>query len=251
MKLKEKLKNNKLTIGSWVTIGHHSIVEIMAEAEFEWLTLDLEHSPMDFETTQVMIAFIKSKGMNALVRVGKNDEWIIKRVMDSGADGIIVPMVNSREDARRAVDAVNYPPVGKRGVGLGRAQDYGTGFEKYKNWLKNDAVIIAQVEHIDSVNNLEEIISVNGIDGIIIGPYDLSASMGMAGEFDRPEVKAAIEKVRQICLKKKFSLGFHVIKPDHKLLQEKINDQFTFLAFSLDFFFLGEMARGEMGKVKF
>ncbi|NUM50649.1 MAG: 2,4-dihydroxyhept-2-ene-1,7-dioic acid aldolase [Flavobacteriales bacterium] len=250
MKLKEKLKQNKLTIGSWVTIGHHSIIEIMASAGFEWLTIDMEHSPISFETAQSLIATTKSYGLSSLVRVGKNDELIIKKVMDSGADGVIVPMVNSKEDAIKVVQSVYYPPKGKRGVGLARAQEYGIGFEKYKNWLNNSSVVIAQIEHIDAVNQIEEIISVEGIDGIIIGPYDLSASMGMPGEFDMPEVKDAINKVKQACVKNNFPLGFHVIKPEKKLLDEKINDGFTFLAFSLDFFFLGEKAREEMNSFK-
>ncbi len=250
MKLKEKLNQNKLTVGSWVTIGHHSVIEIMASAGFEWLTIDIEHSPISFETAQTLIATTKSCGLSSLVRVGKNDELIIKRVMDSGADGVIVPMVNTKDDAIKAVSYVKYPPVGRRGVGLARAQEYGIGFEKYKNWLNDSSVIIAQVEHIDSVKNIEEIISVPGIDGIIIGPYDLSASMGMPGEFDKPEVKDAINKVVLACNKNNFPLGFHVIKPDNNLLNEKINEGFTFLAFSLDFFFLGEKARNEMEKFK-
>jgi 2-dehydro-3-deoxyglucarate aldolase len=250
MKLKEKLKNNKLTIGSWITIGHHSVIEIMASAGFEWLTIDMEHSPISFETAQTLIATTKACGLSSLVRVGKNDELIIKRVMDSGADGVIVPMVNTKEEACNAVSYVKYPPKGRRGVGLARAQEYGIGFEKYKNWLEESSVVIAQVEHIDSVKNIEEIISVPGIDGIIIGPYDLSASMGMPGEFDKPEVKEAINKVVFACKKNNFPLGFHVIKPDNKLLTEKINEGFTFVAFSLDFFFLGEKAREEMTEIK-
>jgi len=249
MALKQKLQHNQLTIGSWVTIGHHSIIEIMAQAGFEWLTIDLEHSPISFETAQILIATTQAKGLQSLVRVGRNDEWIIKRVMDSGADGVIVPMINNKEDALKAVAAMQYPPIGTRGVGLARAQQYGQGFEAYKTRLKNETVIIAQIEHIEAVKNIEEIINVKGIDGIIIGPYDLSASMGMPGEFDKPEVKAAIEQVKAACLKNNFPLGFHVIQPNHELLQEKIKEQFTFLAFSLDFFFLGNKAIEEMQKV--
>ena len=250
MSLKQKLKNNELTLGSWVTIGHQSVIEIMASAGFEWLTIDLEHSVIELAVAQNLIGHIQAAGMKALVRVGKNEEVVIKRIMDAGADGIIVPMVNSREDAEQAVRFAKYPPIGKRGVGLARAQKYGTGFDEYKEWLKDESVIIAQVEHIDSVRNINDIITTPGIDGIIIGPYDLSGSMNVPGEYDRPEVKEALLAVEKACKAAGFPIGFHVIQPDYEKLKEKIDLGYTFLAFSLDFLFLGQKAREEMGRHK-
>ena len=189
MTLKEKLNTNTLTIGSWVTIGHQSIIEIMATAGFEWLTIDMEHSVIGLETAQHLIAHIQKHDMKALVRVSKNEEVIIKRIMDAGADGVIVPMVNSKADAEKAVNYVKYPPQGKRGVGLARAQGYGTKFEEYKTWLNDESIVIAQIEHIDAVNDIENILTTDGIDGIIVGPYDLISSMGFPGDFERDEFK--------------------------------------------------------------
>jgi len=248
--LKHRLVNNILTLGSWITIGHHSIIEIMASAGFDWLTIDMEHSAIELSEAQNLIAHIQANGMAALVRVGKNEEVIIKRVLDAGADGVIVPMVNSKEDAIQAVGYVKYPPFGKRGVGLARAQNYGIGFEEYKVKLSSDIVVIAQVEHIDSVNNLEEILAVEGIDGIIVGPYDLSGSMGKPGMFEDDDVIAAIKKVELTCKKLQKPLGFHVIQPDYREIEKKIEDGFTFLAFSVDFLFLGDKARVEMKKIR-
>lgn len=250
MNLKEKLTHNKLTIGSWVTIGHHSIVEIMATAGFDWLTIDMEHSVITLEKTQELIMAIQSKGVTALVRVGSNDELMIKQVMDAGADGIIIPMVCTKADAERAVKAVKYPPMGIRGVGLARAQNYGIGFEEYKNWLKKESVIIAQIEHKDAVKNIKDIISVDGIDGVIIGPYDMSASYGIPGELDSPILLDALKKVEAACGEANFPIGYHVIKPNHTEIKDKINLGYTFLGFSLDFFFLGDKARDEMEKIK-
>lgn len=249
MKLKEKLQLNSLTIGSWVTIGHPAVVEIMASAGFEWLTIDMEHSAIGFETAQNLITAMQLHGVTPLVRVGRNDDLIIKRVMDIGAAGVIVPMVNSVEDAQRAVANVKYPPDGARGVGLYRAQNYGTSFNEYKKFVKKDSIVIAQIEHIDAVDNIDGILYTHGIDGIIIGPYDLSASMGMPGEYDKPEVQKAIGKVEEACKRIGKPLGFHVIQSDSAKLREKIDSGYTFLAFSLDFFFLGDKAREEMGKV--
>lgn len=245
-KLKQKLKNNELTIGSWITIGHSSIVEIMAPLGFDWLTIDIEHTSIDYSTLQSMIQSIQFYDLPALVRVSKNDEVIIKRVMDMGADGIIVPSINSKEDAEKAVNFTKYPPTGKRGVGLSRAQKYGQGFDEYKEWLEKNAVIIAQVEHYSAVENIEEIITTAGIDGIIIGPYDLSASMGLPGEYDNPIVKEKIIHVEEVCKVRNFPLGFHVIDPNIYKFNEKISSGYKFLAFSTDFLFLSNKIKSEL-----
>jgi 2-dehydro-3-deoxyglucarate aldolase len=144
---------------------------------------------------------------------------------------------------------VKYPPIGKRGVGLNRAQKYGTGFVEYQKWVKDEVVIIAQIEHIEAVNNLEDILNTEGIDGTIVGPYDLSASMGVPGEYHLPEVKAALDKINEVTKAMNKPLGFHVIQSKIEFLQERIDQGYTFLAFSLDFFFLGDTARDEMAKL--
>ena len=248
--LKNKLRQNQLTIGSWVTIGHQAVIEILASAGFEWLTIDMEHSPISMETAYSLIAYIQGNGMQALVRVSKNEEVVIKRVMDCGADGVIVPMIKNAAEARQAVDFVKYPPFGKRGVGLSRAQKYGKGFQEYAQWLQNESVIIAQIEHIEAVQNLEAILNTEGIDGIIVGPYDLSASMGVPGQYHLPQVKAALDEVEAMTKKLNKPLGFHIIESDYSKLQPYIKRGYTFLAFSLDFFFLGDRAREEMEKMR-
>jgi 2-dehydro-3-deoxyglucarate aldolase len=248
--LKKKLQNKELSIGSWLTIPHQAVIEIMSTAGFEWLTIDMEHSPISIETIMNLIGHIQGNGMQALVRVSKNEEVAIKRVLDAGADGVIVPMIKNKEEAIEAVSFVKYPPLGKRGVGLNRAQKYGTAFDTYQDWVKNNAVVIAQIEHIDAVNNLEDIFSVPGIDGIIVGPYDLSASMGFPGEYDREDVKEALERIDIVAKKLNKPLGFHIVESDHSKILEKINKGYSFLAFSLDFFFLGDKARQEMNLLK-
>jgi 2-dehydro-3-deoxyglucarate aldolase len=247
--LKQKLLKRENTVGSWVTIGHQAIIDILAEAGFEWLTIDMEHTSIDYNEAQVLIGFIQSYGMAALVRVSKNEEVAIKRVLDAGADGVIVPMICSKDDAERAVSYVKYPPEGKRGVGLNRAQRYGFGFNEYKEWLSEHSVVIAQIEHIDAVKNIEAIISTPGIDGIIIGPYDLSGSLGIPGQYDEPVVKEALEKVEKACIRNKKSMGFHVIEPDGSLVLEKQKAGYNFIAFSTDFLFMGKKAVSEMRKV--
>jgi len=248
--LKKKLAGNQVTIGSWITLGHTAVAEVMAEAGFEWLTIDMEHSVITLDVAQQLMQVIEGHGVVPLVRVGENDPTLIKRVMDAGAYGVIVPMVNSAQDARRAVAAVRYPPSGTRGVGLARAQAYGMDFESYATTINEESVVIAQVEHIDAVNNLEEIISTDGIDGCIIGPYDLSASLGVPGMFADKRVTTAIERVETICHDNRFPLGMHVIQPDHRQLLDRMHQGYTFLAFSLDILYLGNTCRQELVRAR-
>ena len=240
----------KYTIGSWLTLNHFSIAEIMAEAGFDWLCVDLEHSVTDYFEAQQLIATIQSKGLKSYVRVGENNPLIIKRVLDAGADGIIVPSVDSKQEAIEAVRSVKYPPKGRRGVGLARAQKYGFGFDEYRDGKAKEISLIAQIEHINAINELEEIINVEGIDGTFIGPYDLSGSMGKPGRYNDKDVQQALERYEKIAMKYDKLIGFHVIEPDFNLITEKINKGYNFIAFSLDTIFLGKKVRYEMKKLR-
>lgn len=248
--LKNKLRNNELTIGSWIMMNDVMSVEVMALAGFEWLVVDIEHTSIDLKSTQLIINTIQANNIKALVRVSKNEEVVIKRVLDMGADGIIVPMINSKEDAKMAVEYAKYPPNGKRGVGLYRATKYGVKFEEYKKWVENELVIVAQIEHIDAVKNIDEILEVDGIDATIIGPYDLSGSMGYPGEFERDDVKEAVATVLEKCKAKNMPSGFHVVDTNPKKLQEKIKEGCTFLAYGIDYFFMRDAVIDGMRKVK-
>ena len=243
MSLKEKLLGKQLTIGSWITIGNTVIAEIMARSGYDWLTIDMEHSVISLKEAQDLIRVIELCGISPLVRVGHNQPNLIKRVMDAGAHGVIVPMINSREDAEQAVGSVKYPPLGFRGVGLARAQNYGANFEGYKEWKQHKSTVIVQIEHIKAVENLESILTVEGVDGFIIGPYDLSGSLGIPGQFDHPDVKAALDHIKQVSGKLNALSGFHVIPPDISSLDEKISDGYRFIAHSLDILLLGEQCR--------
>lgn len=242
MGIKQKLHKRELTIGSWLMLGNASVVEVMKHAGFEWLVIDLEHTAIDLDKTRELITTIQACGMEALVRVSKNEEVIIKRVLDIGADGIIVPTVCGRKDAEQAVAYSKYPPEGIRGVGLYRAQSYGLAFDEYKEWVKNGLTIIAQVEHVDGVNNIEEIIAVPGIDGVIIGPYDMSASMGYPGEFYRDDVQFAVSKVFDACISSEKSVGFHVVETSPEVVARRISEGCNLIAYSIDYFFLRDSA---------
>ena len=149
-----------------------------------------------------------------------------------------------------AINSVNYPPYGARGVGLYRAQDYGLGFEKYKNNKAKNIKLIIQIEHIDAINNLKEILSLDGIDGTFIGPYDLSASMGKPGKFEDKDVVEALNKYKKIALEHDKKIGIHVINPDYNEVLMKKNEGYNFIAFSSDIIFLGDTINNNMSNLK-
>ena len=241
---------NKFQIGSWITLNNSSIAELMSDCGFDWLCVDLEHSVIDYNDVQQLILTIQSKGIKAYVRVGENNSRIIKRVLDAGADGIIVPSINSANEAKKAVDALKYPPYGKRGVGLARAQKYGFDFDNYRDVISKEIKLIVQIEHIDAIKELDLIIQTEGVDGTFIGPYDLSGSIGKPGKWNEPDVISALNEYEKIVSKYNKWIGYHVIQPDFNLLIEKLNKGYNFLAFSTDVLFLGTKIRTEMNDFK-
>jgi 2-dehydro-3-deoxyglucarate aldolase len=241
--LKSKLRKNALTIGSWLQLGSPSATEIMVQSGFEWLTVDMEHSVTSLETMQHLIQIIEGYNSVPLVRVGENNPDLIKRVMDAGAYGVIVPMINSADDAEKAVNAVKYPPMGTRGVGIARAHGYGRDFEGYVSIINRQSVVIVQIEHIDAVKNLEEILSVDGVDGCFIGPYDLSGSLGVPGNLEHKQVLNAVTRVERICKKREMPLGIHIVDPDISLMNRYMKAGYTLLAFSSDMLLLEKTCR--------
>lgn len=250
MALKSRLNRSELTIGSWVTLGHPSIAEIMASAGFDWLVLDMEHSVLELSEVQAIIQVLDAKQCPAIVRLTSNHPDQIKRVMDAGATGVMVPMIKSAADAKAAVDGVYYPPRGQRGVGLARAQGYGSSFQAYRQWLEENAVIVVMIEHVDAVKAIDEILAVPGIDAYIIGPYDLSGSMGRPGDLNHPDVQAAIAHVLEAGRRAGKPGGIHVIEPDPQALQQRIAAGFNFLGYALDIRILDSICRTHLHSIR-
>ena len=250
MSLKSRLNRSELTIGSWVTLGHPSIAEIMASAGFDWLVLDMEHSVLELGEVQAIIQVLDAKQCPAIVRLTSNHPDQIKRVMDAGATGIMVPMIKSAADAEAAVAGVYYPPRGQRGVGLARAQGYGVSFQAYRQWLEENAVIVVMIEHVDAVKAIDQILAVPGIDAYIIGPYDLSGSMGRPGDLNHPDVQAAIAQVLEAGRRAQKPGGIHVIEPDPQALQQRIAAGFNFLGYALDIRILDSICRTHLQSIR-
>jgi 2-keto-3-deoxy-L-rhamnonate aldolase RhmA len=248
--LKQRLRAGEVVVGSWISLGQPGIAEIMSRAGFDWLVVDLEHSVIGMETAGELIRIIDLCGVAPLVRLTSNDSDQIKRVMDVGAHGIVVPMVRSAAEAAQAVAATRYPPEGTRGVGLGRAQGYGTTFHRYLSWQTDGPVVIVQIEHRDAVAHLEEILEVPGVDGFLIGPYDLSCSMGIPGQFERAEFTEAMTRIRATGRQLGCPAGLHIVEPDLARLEQAIHEGFTFIAYSVDMRLLDVGARQGVARAR-
>ena len=248
--VKKKLQSGELTIGTWITLGHPAVAEIFVNAGFDWLVVDLEHSSISIAQACDLIRVIELGGACPLVRLTSNDPDQVKRVMDAGAHGIVVPMVNSSKDAIQAVASTRYAPQGMRGVGLSRAQGYGVRFQEYMAWQKEGPLVIVQIEHKNAVGNLADILAVHGVDGFIIGPYDLSCSMGIPGDFNHPDYLEAIEIIRKTGHRMECPGGLHIVEPDRNHLKKAIDDGYRFIAYSVDIRMLDKTARDGIGLLK-
>jgi 4-hydroxy-2-oxoheptanedioate aldolase len=195
-RLKELLQSGKPAIGTMVQLPNPSVVEILAQAGFDWLLIDTEHGPIDVETVHAMIRATSGTTTTPVVRVARNLDWLAKRVLDIGALGVMMPAVNSAQEAIEAVHAVRYPPDGTRGFGpTFAALRWGLAGADYVKQANDEVMAIVQIEHIDAVDRIEEILAVPGLDLPLIGPYDLSGSMGLLGQVAHPKVQAAIDRV--------------------------------------------------------
>src|SRR5216684_6845238 len=210
--VKQALKAGQPSVGAWLSLGSITASRFLARCGFAWLTTDLEHSLVDWETATHMFAAIADAGCTALARVPANRHDHIKRVLDNGAHGIVVPMVNSREEAMAAVAAAKYPPVGNRSVGGSvHALNYATSASEYYARANDEVLVVLQCEHIQAVRDAAEIFSVPGIDAIFVGPNDLAASMrGKDGLPPSGEATTqALKHVLATCKKYGVAPGLH------------------------------------------
>lgn len=243
--LKDKLSRGDITIGSWLSFASPQLCEIMAKAGFDWLVVDMEHTGIAINEMMGLIQLVSLAGCTPLVRVGANDPLLIKRALDSGAAGVVVPTINSANEARQAVDAAYYPPRGKRGVGLSRAQAYGIGFDAYKKWAAEETVVVVQIEHKNALPELEDILAVDGVDAFMIGPYDLSGSYGRPGQLDHPDVVTGLQAIAKVMARSSKAAGIHVVHPDRQALQARLGEGYRFIAYGGDMLFFSHALAGE------
>lgn len=237
LKIRSKLNSGKFTVGSWMQIPSTSIAEIMGDAGYDWVAIDLEHGSMSTSQLPDLFRALELGGTLPLVRLAHGNLKEVKDALDAGAGGIIIPMIETPEQLNEVIQLACWPPEGKRGVGFSRANLYGKYFSKYSEEARK-TLVIAQIEHVNAVDNIDKILEVPGLDGVMIGPYDLSASMNLTGRFDHPEFKNALSMILQSCIRLNKAAGVHIVTPDPAELQKRINEGYQFIAYSIDSVFL-------------
>ena len=237
---RSRLLAGHLLVGPVVTLPAPEVAEILAAAGFDWLFVDAEHAPLGMRDVQSLLQAAGPR-FPCLVRVPAGEEAWIKKALDTGAAGLIVPQVHSAEQAERVVKLCKYPPQGTRGVGVARAQGYGSRFGEYVATANEQLTVVLQAESADAVRNIGAIAGVPGVDAILVGPYDLSASLGKPGELSHPDVRGAIAAVRDACLDAGVRLG--AFGADAAAAQSFIDQDFTLIAAGLDTLFLSGAAR--------
>ncbi len=246
--VRAKLKRGEPSVGTWLTLADPMVARLMSETGFDWLTVELEHSHLTFEHAAQSYAMIAASGCVPLARVPWNSVENIKRVLDTGAWGIVVPMVNSRAEAETVVRAARYRPLGQRSIGGHlHAASFRTDAATYYARANDEVLVVVMAEHVDAVASIDDILSVPGIDVVFVGPNDLHASMGVAPAFDSelPEFNAALARILASARAHGIAPGIHVA--DANQARRRLAEGWQFIAIASETGFMLQRATEIVG----
>ena len=230
-----------IEIGAWLMSGNSTIAEAMASSKgISYVCIDLEHTSTSLRETENAIRAIQIKNKEAFVRISSHDYSQVKRILDMGADGIIIPDIRRSEELDAVIRSAFYTPIGSRGVGLYRAQEFGQNFNNYLNFTSKKIKVIAQIEHYVGIENLFDILSNKNLYGTFIGPFDLSSSINKPGDFNDIKVENLLKKYLEVAKRFNKKIGIHVVYPEINAIKEKINDGYNFIAYGTDLLILQE-----------
>ena len=241
-KIRKNLNDGGCSVGSWMQVPHSSIAEIMGQAGYDWVAVDLEHGAISVHQLPDLFRALELGGTLPLVRVAHGNEKDCKQALDAGAGGVIVPMIGSADQLKKVRDATRWPPAGRRGVAFSRANVFGKYFNEYIDEAQQP-LLIAMIEHVDAVKNLDEILQVEGLDAILIGPYDLSASMGLTAKFENQSFIDTMGIIKKKSESANMPCGVHIVMPSEGDLSAKIKSGYRFIAYSIDAVFLNNYAK--------
>ena len=245
--LRNHLKQGELVLGTILSLNSPDVAEILSEIGFDWLFIDAEHSTLD---PHHLGAIFQATGdtIPCVVRIPALDEIVVKKTLDAGAAGLLVPQVHNAEQAKQLVKWGRYYPAGSRGLGFGRAQGYGLKVGEYLETANESILLSVQAESAEAVKNIESIVRVDGLDAVLVGPYDLSASMGLPGQIEHPDVKAAIQHVANVCKGAGMPVGIFGMTAE--AVQPYIEQGFRFIVAGVDTVMLGNAARQLLAQLR-
>jgi 2-dehydro-3-deoxyglucarate aldolase len=242
-KVLEKINNGVFSLGGWVLSNSITSAEIMAQAGFDWVCVDAEHSAVSKETASNMFRAIELHGAEPFVRISLNDEVEIKKYMDIGARGIIVPMIKSYQEIEQAISYIKYPPEGNRSYALPRCTGYGDWSKEYFEKANQQTFVAIMIEHISALKDIDKIFSHKGIDAVLIGPYDLSGSMGIPGQFNNGKFIETLDYIHLKAKEYSITMGMHEVHPTAENINTFINQGYKFIACGIDTLFILEKSR--------
>ena len=253
MKYKSNLFNrailsNQKQLGLWVSLSHHFAAEVVADAGYDWVLIDMEHSPNDYFSVLGQLQVFASRSTSAIVRPQWNDSVVVKRLLDLGVDGLLFPMIQNAEDARKAVASTRYPPNGIRGVsGATRATKFGR-VSDYVQRVEQEMTILVQIESALAIKNSEDIAAVDGVNGVFFGPSDIAADLGLVGQPMHEKVWDLIIPAAQKLIAKGIPVGTLVLSSE--FAAQLLNDGFNYVACGMDTVLLANAADGLLKQVK-
>ena len=236
-KISSKLKKNSLTVGTWMQTSDPNTGLILSKNKFDWVAVDMEHGNIPSSSLPIIFRSILLGGSLPMARLCNHEKSTICKTLDDGAFGLILPNIEEYKQIKLIIDHASYPPYGTRGSGFSAANNFGSDFENYFKFFKKP-IIIAMIETKKAVENLEKIIECKGLDGILIGPYDLSASLKSIGNFKSKIFLKNKEKILKICKRKKISVGMHQVAPNIKDFKKLKKEGYNFIPYGMDTTFL-------------
>lgn len=243
------LAQGRPTVGTWLQLPSPDVAELLARAGYDWVAADMEHGSFGTASLPDIFRAVECGGAAPFARLPEADKVWIKAALEAGAQGLIFPMIESRAQLDRAIDLATYPGQDSwrapgetapeyRGVGFCRANAFGSNFDAYRTQRAPHLFLVAQIEHVRAVDEIEAILSHPRLDAIMVGPYDLSGSMGLTGRFDHPDFKAVMARIAAACERCHARMGLHIVEPDPDALAREIAAGCRFIAYGIDTVFL-------------
>ena len=247
--IRDNLSKDIATVGTWLQIPSPDVAELLARAGYDWVAADLEHGSFSRGMLPDIFRAVEAGGAVPFARLPLAEKDCIKAALEAGAQGLIFPMIENREQLDKAIDLATYPGQDTwrdggetaheyRGVGYCRANVFGKEFDAYRDRLAQEIFIVAQIEHIRAVENLDDILAHPRLDAIMVGPYDLSGSMGLTGQFEHKDFKAVMARIQAACVRRRARMGMHIVMPDPSELKSTIASGYRFIAYGIDAVFL-------------
>lgn len=247
--IRELIRSGKPTIGTWLQLPSPDVAELVAGAGYDWAAVDMEHASFGISLLPDMFRAIECAGAAPFARLPEAGKVWIKAALEAGAQGLIFPMIETGDQLARAIDLATYPGQDSwrqdgnaasayRGVGFCRANQFGRAFGQYLEHGAPQLFLAAQIEHIRAVENIDRILGHARLDAIMVGPYDLSGSMGLTGQFDNPRFQEVMNEIARACARHGAVMGAHVVEPDPQLLEAEIRRGCRFVAYGIDSVFL-------------